>query len=338
MKASIAVLIPCYDEAVTIGRVVREFRRELPEARILVFDNNSTDATVQQALAHGAEVSHEYKRGKGNVVRTMFREVEADVYVMVDGDGTYPADQVHSLLAPVLAGKADMVVGSRLGQYSDGAFRFLHHFGNRMIRSLINTLFGSRLRDVLSGYRCFSSRFVQSVPVLSTGFEVETELTLHALDKGFAVREIPVRYLARPAGSTSKLNTLRDGLLVVKTVLSIFKDYRPLRFFSAIGLACGLLGLLIGSIPVREFLDSGVVSHPSTAVLATGLMLISGLSVMTGLILDTINRRYREQHQLLSDFVISRVGVPRRRGGRTQSLGRGRPKGGASRSGSAAEG
>lgn len=307
MTASIAILIPCYNEALTIGRVVNEFKRELPDARIVVFDNNSTDATVDEALAHGAEVAYEYKQGKGNVIRTMFREVDAEYYVMVDGDGTYSAAHVHALLAPVLSGKADMVVGSRLGQYSEGAFRSLHHFGNRMIRGLINALFGSRLQDVLSGYRCFNARFVQSVPVLSAGFEVETELTLHALDKGFTVREVPVAYLARPAGSLSKLNTFRDGLLVVKTIVSIFKDYRPLRFFSAVGLTSAALGLGLGSIPVREFLQEGTVEHASTAVLATGLMLISALAFTTGLILDTINRRYREQYQLLSDFVINRA-------------------------------
>lgn len=307
MSASVAVLIPCYNEAPTIGRVVSDFRRELPDARIVVFDNNSTDATVEEALAHGAEVAHEYKQGKGNVIRTMFREIAADYYVMVDGDGTYPAGQVQALLAPVLTGKADMVVGSRLGQFSEGAFRSLHHFGNRMIRGLINALFGSRLQDVLSGYRCFNERFVQNVPVLSAGFEVETELTLHALDKGFTVREVPVPYLARPEGSHSKLNTFRDGLLVVRTIVSIFKDYRPLRFFSAVGLTSAVLGLGLGSIPVHEFLQDGAVEHASTAVLATGLILISALAFTTGLILDTINRRYREQYQLLSDFVINRV-------------------------------
>lgn len=307
MKASVAVLIPCYNEEMTVAKVIEDFQRELPEAKIYVFNNNSTDQTVQKAVACGAEVRHEPKKGKGNVVRTMFRDVVADIYVMVDGDATYPAKEVRALIEPVLTGKADMTVGTRLEQYEEKSFRLFHKFGNEMIRKSINVLFGTQLRDILSGYRCFSSRFVKSIPILSTGFEVETELTLQALDKKFVIKEIPVEYYKRPEGSYSKLNTYLDGMLVIKTIFWIFKDYRPLKFFSLAGFLSLLLGFALGSIPVIEFYQTGKVTHPSTAVLSTGFILIALLSFATGFILDTINRRYKEQYQLLADHIIHKM-------------------------------
>lgn len=302
----IAVLIPCYNEAVTIAQVVADFQRVLPKAKLVVYDNNSTDATAEEAARTGVEVRREYRQGKGSVLRTMFREIDADLYVLVDGDATYPAEEVHKLIAPVAAGRADMSVGMRLEHYGDGSFRFLHRFGNRLIRGLINTLFGTRMEDVLSGYRCFNRRFVKSLPILSDGFEVETELTLQALDKGFGVVEVPIHYRPRPAGSASKLSTFRDGLLILRTIFDIYKDYRPLRFFSGIGLLSLATGIVLGSVPVGEYLHTGLVTHASTAVLATGLVLVSGLCFATGLILDAVNRRYREQYQMLRDFVIDR--------------------------------
>jgi glycosyltransferase involved in cell wall biosynthesis len=307
MDKSIAILIPCYNEEMTITKVIQDFQRELQEAKIYVFNNNSTDQTVQKALACGVEVRHELEKGKGNVVRTMFRDIAADIYVMVDGDATYPAEKVHELIEPVLTGKADMTVGTRLGQHEEKSFRFFHKFGNKLISKTINILFGIQLRDILSGYRCFSSRFVKSISILSKGFEVETELTLQALDKKFVIKEIPVEYYKRPEGSYSKLNTYLDGMLVIKTIFWIFKDYRPLKFFSLVGLLCLLSGLALGSIPVTEFFQTGKVTHPSTAVLSTGLVLIALFSFATGFILDTINRRYREQYQLLADHIIHRI-------------------------------
>ena len=304
MKRLIAVLIPCFNEEITIEKVVSDFRRELPDAAIYVYDNNSTDETAKIAAAAGAEVGFESKRGKGNVIRTMFREVTADIYVMVDGDDTYPAGRVHDLIAPVAQGKADMTVGTRVTEHEERAFPKFHKFGNEFVRRTINAFFGTNLRDILSGYRCFNERFVKSIPVLSTGFEVETELTLEAIDKRFTIQEIPVKYSNRPEGSHSKLNTFLDGFLVVKSIYWIFKDYRPLRFFFLVGLLALLFGIGLGMIPIREFIATGMMTHPSTAVLATGLVLVSLLSFATGLMLDTVNRRYKEQYQLITDHVI----------------------------------
>ena len=304
MRKTIAVIIPCFNEETTISKVVRDFRKELPEAQIYVYDNNSTDLTAQKALESGAEVRYEHKQGKGNVVRSFFRDIHSDLYVMVDGDATYPADSVHALIAPVLAGKADMTVGTRLEQHETKSFRLFHKFGNQLIKRTINLFFGTQLSDILSGYRCFNSRFVSSVPILSNGFEVETELTIQALDKKPEIKEVPVKYYSRPKGSNSKLNTFSDGLLVLKTIFWIFKDYRSLKFFSLVALISLLLGLALGSIPVTEFMRTGQVMHPSTAVLATGLVLVALLSFATGFILDTINRRYREQYQLFADHII----------------------------------
>jgi len=237
----------------------------------------------------------------------MFREVKADCYVMVDGDATYPPDKVHDLIKPVMTGKADMTVGTRLTNYEDKSFRKFHKFGNELIRKSINLLFGTKLRDILSGYRCFSARFVKTVPILSKGFEVETELTLQALDKNFIIQEIQIDYFERPENSYSKLRTYGDGLLLLKTIFWIFKDYNPLKFFSLLGSIIFLSGVALGSIPISEFLQTTKVTHPSTAVLAATLVLISLLSFSTGLVLDTIKRRYREQYLLLSDYVINRM-------------------------------
>lgn len=304
MNPRIAVLLPCYNEEITIGKVVRDFRTALPEAEIHVFDNNSSDGTQAQALAADATVHFVACQGKGWVVRSMFRDVDADLYIMADGDDTYPADRVRELMSPVLSGSADMVVGTRLQDYDDHAFRRLHKFGNNLVLRSINTLFGSKLSDVLSGYRVFSRRFVKTMPVLSHGFEIETELTLHALEHGLAIKEITIPYGKRPDGSFSKLNTFSDGWRVLRTILWIFKDYKPLLFFSALSGVFLLLGVIFGGIVVSEFFATAKVTHPSTAVLAATLCTFSVLSLMIGLILDTVNRRSKEQHILLVDHVI----------------------------------
>jgi len=304
MNLKIAVLLPCYNEEITIAKVVRDFRAALPEAEIHVFDNNSSDGTKAQALAAGATVHFVACQGKGWAVRSMFRDVDADLYVMADGDDTYPADKVRDLISPVLVDSVDMVVGTRLQNYDDHAFRRLHKFGNNLVLRSINTLFGSKLSDVLSGYRVFSRRFVKTMPVLSHGFEIETELTLHALENGLAIKEIPIPYGKRPDGSFSKLNTFSDGWRVLRTILWIFKDYRPLVFFGALSGIFLLFGVIFGGVVISEFFATAKVTHPSTAVLAATLCTISVLSLMIGLILDTVNRRGKEQYILLVDHVI----------------------------------
>jgi glycosyltransferase involved in cell wall biosynthesis len=295
----IAILIPCYNEEATIRDVIADFKRELPESEIFVYDNNSTDRTVEFAKANGVHIRHEPRQGKGNVIKRMFREIDADLYVMVDGDSTYPVEQVHNLLDTVRNGEADMAVGSRLEHHTSESFRRFHKFGNKLIKGMINVLFRTRLKDILSGYRCFNRRFVKSIPLLSSGFEVETELTLQALDKNFAIKEIPISYKERPEGSISKIRTYSDGILIMKTIVWIFKDYKPLRCFSYVALLFALAGLLIGSIPVADYITTRKVTHPSSAVLATGLIIISLISIGTGLILDTISRLHREMYFLM---------------------------------------
>jgi glycosyltransferase involved in cell wall biosynthesis len=300
----IAVAIPCYNERLTVEKVVSDFREALPSATVYVYDNNSTDGTAEAARRAGAVVRRVTRQGKGNVVRRMFADIDADIYVMVDGDSTYPAQRVAALVAPVAAGEADMVVGSRAEAYASTHFRRFHRFGNELIRKLINVLFRSSLTVVLSGFRCFSRRFVKGIGVLSEGFEIETELTLQALDKNFTVMEVPIDYYDRPKGSTSKLNTYLDGLLIMQTILSVFKDYKPLKCFSSVAaLAFGAAGLF-GSIPIHDFVTTGGVTHQATAVLAASTALIAVLSLLTGVILDSIARRNREMYQLLVDHVI----------------------------------
>ncbi len=305
MGASIAVLIPCYNEGTTIAKVVRDFRAALPEAEIWVYDNNSVDDTVEQAQQAGAQIGHERRQGKGYVVRTMLREVNADYFVMVDGDDTYPAERVRDLMAPVLSGEAHMSVGTRLEHHEDGSFRQLHKMGNRLIRWLINTMFDAELNDILSGYRCFDSFFADSVPLLSSGFELETELTLQSVDKGLLITEVPIDYRQRPPGSVSKLHTYLDGMLVLRTIMTIFKDYRPLRFFSVIAAIALLAGLGLGSIPIIEFVETRYVAHVPTAILAVGFVLVGVVAAATGFILDTFNRRQREQYQLIANFMAA---------------------------------
>lgn len=304
VSRSIAVAIPCFNEAVTIARVIADFRLSLPEAAIHVFDNRSSDDTARIAAQAGGVVHFVPEPGKGEVVRAIFRELDADVIVIVDGDGTYPASRARELVAPVLDGRAEMTVATRLEQHQPASFRALHVAGNRLVLRCINLLFGTRLSDAFSGYRAFSRRFAKTMPVLSSGFEVETEITLHALEHRKPIIEIPVAYGARPEGSASKLSTLRDGGRVVATLLRLYKDYRPLMFF---GIPGGLLlaaGVLAGAMTIGEFLDSGRVVGIARAVFAVACCLLGTVSLATGFILDTVNRRARELYVLLADHLI----------------------------------
>ena len=297
-RAHVAVLIPCYNEAPTIAKVVGDFRRELPGATIYVYDNNSSDDTAALARAAGAIVVAEHRQGKGFVVQSMFRDVAADCYVMVDGDDTYPADQVGALLAPVLAGDADLVVGNRLVEYDHGSYRGFHVFGNHLVVRTINFIFKARLHDVMSGYRAFSRRLVETVPAISRGFEVETELTLQALYRNLVITEVPIHYGVRPAGSFSKLSTFRDGARVLLKIVDIFKAYRPLLFFGWIGIALAVIGLALGSIPIREYLETGMIARFPTAILAAALEIMALVSLTSGVVLDSINHHFREMAQL----------------------------------------
>jgi glycosyltransferase involved in cell wall biosynthesis len=302
----IAVLVPCHNEALTVAKVVRDFREALPEATVHVFDNASTDDTAAIARAAGAVVHSVPAKGKGHVVRSMFRDVQADAYLMVDGDDTYPAAHARAVLAPVLSREADMVVGTRLQQHDAGAFRRFHGFGNDLVRGVLSRLFGAPIADALSGYRAFSDRYVRSMPVLSHGFEIETEMTVFALAHGLQLREVPVPYGSRPEGSHSKLHTFRDGYRVLRTIAFLYKDYRPLQVFGLFALACGLAGLGFGGFVLREFALTGQMLHPSTAVLAAALVGVALLSLATGLILDTVNRRSHELLRLVTDQVLPR--------------------------------
>lgn len=304
--ARIAILIPCYNEAVTIEKVILDLKEQLPDAQIYVYDNNSSDDTADLARSAGAVVVSEKKQGKGFVVRSMFRDIDADVYVMVDGDDTYPASRVLELVQPVLDGKADMVVGNRLVQYGDQSFRRLHVLGNRLVVRTINAIFGSRLKDVMSGYRAFSREFVKSVPVVSRGFEIETELTLQALYRDFVIHELPVVYGKRPEGSHSKLRTFRDGTRVMVKIVDICKAYRPLLFFALLAGVLSLLSLTLGALPMGEFLSTGRIEHMLTAVLASGVGIIAVMTVLVGLMLDSINHHFREQAQLILNAGLRR--------------------------------
>lgn len=300
MGSSIAVLIPCYNEAVTIAKVVDDFHRELPEATVYVYDNNSTDDTAEIARAHGAVVRREPRQGKGNVVRQMFRDVEADCYLMVDGDDTYPAEAARGLCQPILEGDADMTVGDRLsnGSYAEENKRAFHGFGNDLVRFMIKAIYGYGFEDVMTGYRAFSRTFVKTFPVLSDGFQIETELSIHAVDRRWRILDVPIEYRDRPEGSESKLSTVSDGAKVILAIASLFKNYRPLKFFSLVALLLGLVGLALGLPVVAEFLRTGLVPRLPTAVLAVAFVFLCGLSFATGLILDNVAKTERKQWEL----------------------------------------
>ena len=293
VRDGIAVIIPCYNEALTIGKVIDDFRSELPEATVYVYDNNSTDGTAEIARTRGAIVKYEPRQGKGNVCRQMFRDIDADCYLMVDGDDTYPAESARSLCAPILAGEADMVVGDRLsnGTYAQQNARAFHGFGNDLVRAMIRWIYGYGFEDVMTGYRAMSRPFVKTFPVLSEGFQIETELSIHAVDRRWRIADVPV-------GSVSKLNTVRDGLKVIAMIGTLFKDYRPLKFFSLVALLFCIGGLCAGIPVVTEYLATGLVPRFPTAILAIALMFMAALSLATGFILDAVAKVERKQWEL----------------------------------------
>ena len=296
----VAVLIPCYNEEITIEKVVKDFKKELPEADIYVYDNNSKDKTAQIAKENGAIVKHEYRQGKGNVVRSMFRDIDADIYVMVDGDDTYPAEEVHKLIEPIVNGEADMVIGDRLtnGTYQNENKRHFHEFGNNLVRNSINKLFKTKLKDIMTGYRVFNKMFVKTMPVMSPKFEIETEMSLHALDKKFIIKEIPIVYRDRPEGSESKLDTFGGGFKVIKTIVKMYKDFMPRHFFWIIALIIAVIGLLVGIPVFIEFFSTGYITKVPSAILATGIMIFALVIAQCGVILDTVVKQHREKYEL----------------------------------------
>jgi glycosyltransferase involved in cell wall biosynthesis len=293
----VAVLIPCYNEAVAIPQVVRDFRAALPHAGVYVYDNNSSDGTAVAAAAAGAIVRHEPWQGKGNVMRRMFSDVEADIYVIVDGDGTYHAASAPCLIDALLEQQLDMVVGARVEQAS-AAYRPGHRLGNRALTRLVSMIFGRNIRDMLSGYRVFSRRFVKSFPAMSSGFEIETELSVHALELRMKIAEIDTPYGARPEGSASKLSTLRDGWRILKLVSHLMKEERPADFFGATFLALLVLSLGLGVPVIVEFVQTGLVPRFPTAILATGIMVLAFLMLACGIILETVTTSRREMKRL----------------------------------------
>jgi len=305
----IAILLPCYNEEQTIGKVIDDFRSELPNADIYVYDNNSSDRTSEVAREHGAIVRKEWRQGKGNVVRSMFREVEADIYVMADGDDTYPPEFVHELIEPIREKKANMTIGDRLsnGTYFDENQRSFHSFGNNLVKGLINRLYKSDITDIMTGYRAFDQLFVKSMPVMSSGFAIETEMSIHSLDKKFLIKEVPIDYRDRPEGSESKLNTFSDGFKVLKMIFTLFKEYKPFVFFSLWTMVFILLGFIVGIPVITEFISTGYVSKVPSAILATGLMILGVLSFACGLILDVMSATNRKQYELELNHLYDRI-------------------------------
>ena len=303
----IAVLIPCWNEALTIEKVVTDFRVVLPEADIYVYDNNSTDGTAEIAKHAGAIVVHEYRQGKGNVIRSMFRDIEADCYVMTDGDDTYPAEASREMAELVLSGRADMVIGDRLSStYFEENKRPFHNSGNVLVRRFINLFWGrgrEEIRDVMTGYRAFSPLFVKTFPILSEGFEIETEMTIHALDKNLLLMQVPVSYRDRPAGSVSKLHTFRDGARVLKTIFMLYKDYRPLRFFLAAALVLTLISLSFFLPVFHEYLATGLVPKMPTLVTSGFFMVAAVISTGIGLVLDTEVKNARKNLEIQMNMI-----------------------------------
>lgn len=306
MSKKIAVLIPCYNESLTVEKVVTDFRRELPEATIYVYDNNSKDNTAELAEKAGAVVRHEYRQGKGNVIRSMFRDINADCYIITDGDDTYPAEYARQMCDLILSGKADMVIGDRLSAtYFEENKRPFHNFGNSLVRGCINTFWANKTKilDVMTGYRAFSPMFVKSFPILSQGFEIETEMTIHALDKNLLLQSIPVNYRDRPAGSVSKLNTYVDGAKVLLTIFNLYRNYRPLRFFGMTAIILLLISLFMFLPVFSEYLDTGLVPKFPTLIVSGLLALSAILSFVCGLILDTIANNARKDFELRMNVI-----------------------------------
>ena len=296
----IAVLIPCYNEEKTIGKVIDDFKTALPKAVVYVYDNNSTDKTSDVAEEHGAVVRKEYRQGKGNVVRTMFRDIDAECYIMIDGDDTYPADKAKEMFSAVMEEGVDMVIGDRLSAtYFIENDRRFHNFGNRFVRSLINNIFNSDVKDIMTGYRAFSRMFVKNIPILANGFEIETEMTIHALDKNYIIKEIPIDYRRRPEGSFSKLDTISDGYKVVKTVFQLFRDYKPYIFFTSISVVLGVIAVLFMLPVIIEYWHTGLVPRFPTLIVCCFVMLLAILLFISGVILEVMTKKHRQLYELL---------------------------------------
>lgn len=306
INKKVAIILPAYNEELTIEETIKSFHAELPDGEVWVINNNSTDNTSQIAertladLCISGGVIHEPRQGKGNAVRRAFHDVEADIYVLSDADLTYPAEQLHELMRPISDGEADMVVGDRRsgGQYKQENKRPLHNFGNRLVQGLVNRLFGASLVDIMSGYRVFNRLFVKTYPILVGGFEIETDMTLHALDKRMRIVEIPVEYRDRPSGSFSKLNTVRDGVRVITTITTVLRYYRPLAFFGGAALIIALLGLIAGFPVLEDWIKSRYIYHVPLAILATGLEIVAILLAAIGLILDSITYQDKRRFEL----------------------------------------
>ncbi len=295
----IAVLIPCYNESKTIRKVVEDFKKELPESTVYVYDNNSTDETAQIAKQAGAIVRYEKKQGKGNVIRRMFREIDAECYIMIDGDDTYSAEDAKQMKEFVLEKNVDMVIGDRLSSsYFTENKRLFHNTGNVLVRKLINIIYKSNIRDVMTGYRAFSYRFVKTFPVLSKGFEIETEMTIHTLDKDMGIENVIIEYKDRPSGSSSKLNTYSDGFKVIKTIFNLYKNYRPLSFFTWLFAILAIMGTWL-FIPVAiEYFETGLVPKMPTLVASVFFYLFAIQSLFSGLILDTIVKKDKQRFEI----------------------------------------
>ena len=302
--SKIAVLIPCYNEAKTISKVVKDYKKALPEAKIYVYDNNSSDDTAAIAKKAGAIVCYEYRQGKGNVIRSMFRQIDADCYLMIDGDDTYPATHAREMCDLVLNGKADMVVGDRLSStYFSENKRFGHNFGNRLVRFLINKLFKNNIKDIMTGCRAFSYDFAKSFPILSKGFEIETEMTIFAVDKNFLIAEIPIDYRDRPAGSESKLNTISDGFKVLTTIATLFREYRPALFFHLASLVALVISLILGLPVVFEYLNTHLVPRYPSLIVSGFFLVIALLLSAVGIILQVIVKKDREKFELFFNLL-----------------------------------
>ena len=296
----VAVIVPCYNEALTIGKVVDDFARELPGATVYVYDNNSSDDTAKIAREHGAVVRFEPRQGKGNVCRQMFRDIEAVCYLMVDGDDTYDETKAKAMVEPILKGEADMTVGDRLsnGTYAEENKRAFHGFGNNLVRAMIKWIYGYSFDDVMTGYRGMSRAFVKTMPILSEGFQIETEISIHAVDRRWRILDIPIVYRDRPEGSVSKLDTVGDGIRVIMMIGTLFKDYRPLKFFSLVSLVLFAIGLILGIPVIQEYLTTGLVLRFPTAILAVAFMFLCGLALATGFVLDSVAKVERKEWEL----------------------------------------
>ena len=300
----VAVLIPCYNEELTIGKVVQDFKKYLPGAVIYVYDNNSTDKTAEIARESGAVVRYERKQGKGNVMRSMFRDIDAECYILVDGDDTYPAESAPELVSAVIDKGGDLVIGDRLSStYFNENKRLFHNSGNVLVKNLINRFFKSNIKDIMTGYRAFSYEFVKTFPVLSQGFEIETEMTIHALDKNFSIISIPIQYRDRPEGSQSKLNTYSDGFKVIMTIFNLYRLYKPFQFFSIFALLFLTLSIFFFTPVFIDYARTGVVPRFPSLIVSTALFIVSALSFSVSLILDSVRKNSRQQFEIFLNMV-----------------------------------